>query len=220
MSSTGRNKERLYQDLKRRILTLELAPGADVDEVALSTEYGISRTPLREVLRNLAGEGYLALAVDLYGGRSADDRDGAMALMREAMADREAALSNLRDALDWLDERGQGVGVIGWCFGGAWSLQSAIHFALIKSRGELIRAEHLPPDVQQSAATIERPAATVPLLDAPPTSQPKRKGRAPKLTHPAVEAAIAEARGNKVKAAKLLGVGRATLYRYLKKNPL
>jgi DNA-binding GntR family transcriptional regulator len=55
------NKERLYADLKRRILTLDLEPGAHLDETSLSAQYGISRTPLREVFRQLAGEGYIQI---------------------------------------------------------------------------------------------------------------------------------------------------------------
>lgn len=55
------NKERLYADLKRKILTLDLEPGAHLDETKLSAEYGISRTPLREVFRQLAGEGYIQI---------------------------------------------------------------------------------------------------------------------------------------------------------------
>lgn len=54
-------KERLYEELKRAVLTLAIAPGADLDETKLSERYGISRTPLRDVFRQLAGEGYLAL---------------------------------------------------------------------------------------------------------------------------------------------------------------
>jgi DNA-binding GntR family transcriptional regulator len=54
-------KEALYQDLKRSILTMKRAPGSDIDEVKLAAEYGLSRTPLREVLRRMAGEGYLDL---------------------------------------------------------------------------------------------------------------------------------------------------------------
>lgn len=52
-------KTSLYETLKRKILTLELSPDQDLDEVRLSEEYGISRTPVRDVLRQLAGEGYV-----------------------------------------------------------------------------------------------------------------------------------------------------------------
>jgi DNA-binding GntR family transcriptional regulator len=39
------SKERPYADLTRRILTLELEPGAGLDEAAPSAEHGISRAP-------------------------------------------------------------------------------------------------------------------------------------------------------------------------------
>lgn len=52
-------KTTLYETLKQQILTLELAPDQDLDEATLSEVYGISRTPVRDVLRQLAGEGYL-----------------------------------------------------------------------------------------------------------------------------------------------------------------
>lgn len=55
-------KENCLADLKRRILTLDLAPGSDLDEVSLSSEYGLSRTPLREVLQRLSGEGFVTIA--------------------------------------------------------------------------------------------------------------------------------------------------------------
>jgi DNA-binding GntR family transcriptional regulator len=54
-------KATLYQELKRKILALELKPDSNLEEVQLSTEYGISRTPVREVLRQLAGEGYVEI---------------------------------------------------------------------------------------------------------------------------------------------------------------
>lgn len=54
-------KEALYESIKSSVLTLELPPGSDLDETALSAEFALSRTPLREVFRNLAGEGYLDL---------------------------------------------------------------------------------------------------------------------------------------------------------------
>jgi DNA-binding GntR family transcriptional regulator len=49
-------------DLRLRILTLDLGPGSDLDEVTLADHYGISRTPLREIVQRLAGDGYLELA--------------------------------------------------------------------------------------------------------------------------------------------------------------
>lgn len=52
-------KSTLYEDLKRQILTMELDPDEALDEVILSERYGLSRTPVREVFRRLAGEGYL-----------------------------------------------------------------------------------------------------------------------------------------------------------------
>jgi DNA-binding GntR family transcriptional regulator len=55
------SKDTCFEDLKRRILSTDLAPGADLDEVSVSERYGISRTPLREVLQRLAGEGYVRL---------------------------------------------------------------------------------------------------------------------------------------------------------------
>lgn len=54
-------KNLLDEALRRRILSMELAPGAVVDEVALSEEFGLSRPPVRELMRQLAAEGYLEL---------------------------------------------------------------------------------------------------------------------------------------------------------------
>jgi DNA-binding GntR family transcriptional regulator len=54
-------KVKLGVALRRRILTMELAPGAVLDEVALSEEFGLSRPPVRELMRQMAGEGYIEL---------------------------------------------------------------------------------------------------------------------------------------------------------------
>lgn len=54
-------KTACYQHLTQAILTLALEPGSDLDETELSEAFGISRTPLREVFRQLAGEGYVEM---------------------------------------------------------------------------------------------------------------------------------------------------------------
>lgn len=51
----------LGDTLRRRILSMELAPGAVVDELALCEEFGLSRPPVRELLRQIAAEGYIEL---------------------------------------------------------------------------------------------------------------------------------------------------------------
>ena len=61
-SSKSPPKQACLEDLRARILTLDIAPGAGLEEASLSAAYGISRTPLREVLQRLAGEGYVELS--------------------------------------------------------------------------------------------------------------------------------------------------------------
>ena len=54
-------KQRLASALRQRILTMEIAPGAVIDEVELAGEFGLSRPPIRELMRQMAGEGYIDL---------------------------------------------------------------------------------------------------------------------------------------------------------------
>ena len=61
------NKQTISDDLKKQILTLQLQPGSALDEASLCKRYKISRTPLREILRALAGEG----CVDIVSNRGA-----------------------------------------------------------------------------------------------------------------------------------------------------
>lgn len=62
--AAGGNPDRkaaLGDALRRRILTMQIAPGAVLDEVVLSEEFGLSRPPVRELMRQMAGEGYIEL---------------------------------------------------------------------------------------------------------------------------------------------------------------
>jgi carboxymethylenebutenolidase len=74
----------------------------------------------------LAADGYAALAVDLYGGKVATDPDEAMKLMKAV--DDKQALAILKDAVRYLGDEvhAKRVGVIGWCFGGKWALETAL----------------------------------------------------------------------------------------------
>jgi carboxymethylenebutenolidase len=83
---------------------------------------------IRAMARRLAGEGYVALAVDLYAGEVAEDRDAARQLMQASMARPESILENLLQAHRFLvtEQGAPHTGSIGWCFGGGWSLQTAL----------------------------------------------------------------------------------------------
>jgi len=47
------SKSSIYRTVKERILSLEYSPGQILNERALADEFGVSRTPLREVLSRL-----------------------------------------------------------------------------------------------------------------------------------------------------------------------
>ena len=83
---------------------------------------------IRTATRRLAGEGYRALAVDLYEGSTADTPDGARELMQMAMKDQPRLLANLRAAETFLREETEApsVGIMGWCFGGGMALNGAL----------------------------------------------------------------------------------------------
>ncbi len=54
-------KEETYQELKKRIIDEELAPGQWLVEKDISDDFGISRTPVREIFRRLISDGLLEL---------------------------------------------------------------------------------------------------------------------------------------------------------------
>jgi DNA-binding GntR family transcriptional regulator len=59
MQPMNRNRlsERLRESIEEEIATGKLLPGTRLDEVDLATRFGVSRTPIREALRLLLGEG-------------------------------------------------------------------------------------------------------------------------------------------------------------------
>ena len=81
---------------------------------------------VRAMADRLAAEGYMVLAVDLYAGKTAETPEEARQLMLGVVEDPDSARENLRMAWDFLDTAGAPrIGSLGWCFGGAWSLNAA-----------------------------------------------------------------------------------------------
>lgn len=85
---------------------------------------------VRDEAARLAAEGYVVLAVDLYGGKLATQPPAAMKLSQQLTANPGPAEENLRAAYAYLDkvEKAPRIGSIGWCLGGRWSLRTALLF--------------------------------------------------------------------------------------------
>jgi DNA-binding GntR family transcriptional regulator len=111
----------LYQDvaerLRTQIFTRELEPGTWIDEQKLSTEFGISRTPLREALKVLAVEGLVTMKVrrgayvtemsrddvaQVYHLLGLLESDAAGAVARQASAQQIESLRTLHERLERL----------------------------------------------------------------------------------------------------------------------
>jgi carboxymethylenebutenolidase len=82
---------------------------------------------VKEQAQKYAGQGYVALAVDLYRGKVGTTADEAHILMRGLPDDR--GLRDLEAAFAYLASRpdvdASKIGAIGWCMGGGWSIKLA-----------------------------------------------------------------------------------------------
>ena len=85
---------------------------------------------VRAMADRIAAEGYVVLAVDLFNGQSAVSPADARQLMLEVVENPVLAEENIRQAYEFLATTAQAptIGSLGWCFGGGWSLNTALLF--------------------------------------------------------------------------------------------
>jgi carboxymethylenebutenolidase len=84
---------------------------------------------IRQTADAFAAEGYVALAADLYSGRTGSNREENMALVQETLADPDEIIANLEAAVAYLNARDDTtgrVGTVGWCYGGGVALSFAL----------------------------------------------------------------------------------------------
>jgi PAS domain S-box-containing protein len=87
--------------------------------------------------------------------------------------------------------------------GNVRQLRNALEYAYVKCHSGVIGVEHLPAEVVERNSYLQT-----------------RPGPPSKVSKDRVLLALAQAKGNKREAAKILGIGRATLYRYLAQHEL
>jgi carboxymethylenebutenolidase len=101
---------------------------------------------VKEEAEKLAAQGYVALAVDLYRGKTATDPAEAHELMRGLPQDR--AIRDLKAGFDYLEARPdvkkESIGAIGWCMGGGLAMQLAVHE--LRLRACVVNYGALPTD--------------------------------------------------------------------------
>ncbi len=144
--------------------SLALPDTGPAPSVILIHEWWGLNDQIKSVAVEFAKLGYAALAVDLYNGNVATDRDNARSYM-QAVKGNEAQ-ETLSKWSSWMREHkattGK-LGTIGWCFGGGWSLNASIGSpvdATVIYYGNVTRGEkelsRLKGPVQGHFATLDK----------------------------------------------------------------
>ena len=84
----------------------------------------------RALADRLAAQGYVVLAIDLFGGKVATNSEESRKLILPVVENRPVAEENIRQAYEFLENTAQAprIGAIGWSFGGNWALNTAMLF--------------------------------------------------------------------------------------------
>jgi carboxymethylenebutenolidase len=116
------------QDIEGWLARPDNATGALPALIVIHEWWGLNDN-VRRAAERLAGEGYVALAVDLHRGNTADTPKDAMLMGRALSENNDVALANLKDAIAYLKTAAgvSRIGVIGWCQGGKWSMMTALN---------------------------------------------------------------------------------------------
>lgn len=105
----------------------EPATPGDYPGVIMIHEWWGLNDNIKNMAEQLADQGYVVFAVDLYGGEVAQDSDKARELATSVRSNPDDAIQTMREAVDYLEQRTDRVASLGWCFGGQQSLQLSLN---------------------------------------------------------------------------------------------
>ncbi|MBB3319626.1 transcriptional regulator GlxA family with amidase domain [Rhizobium sp. BK176] len=126
---------------------MELAPGAVLDEVALSEEFGLSRPPVRELMRQMAGEGFIELEANRAarvssmsyqlqaGRRGRQIRQPSEGRIRARSILYAFSVCALRRYAEACERRARPFGTRDRKLAGAWKYQASDHLQLRRAGG-------------------------------------------------------------------------------------
>jgi carboxymethylenebutenolidase len=92
--------------------------------------WGLNKN-IKDMANELAKQGYVVLAADMYGGQVATTPDQAMQLVGSVRENPSESIANLQAAVRYLGSlenvNSSRIASLGWCFGGGQSLQLALN---------------------------------------------------------------------------------------------
>ena len=99
--------------------------------VVLIHEWWGLNDQIKTMATELASLGYIAFAIDLYGGEVASSPEEARSLMGDVDPGRATSqLVGAIEAMRVMEGANGKVGTIGWCFGGGWSINASLATAV------------------------------------------------------------------------------------------
>lgn len=123
--------EVLYGEIEgkpaRGYLAFPLGAGSALPGIIVFHEWWGLNDNVRAMTRQLAAQGYAALAVDLYGS-AAQSPEEARGLMQAALKNEAALAAHFKAAMNFLRGplKAKKVAALGWCFGGGMALEAAL----------------------------------------------------------------------------------------------
>jgi carboxymethylenebutenolidase len=126
--------------------------------LAIHEWWGLNEN-IESMARRLAGEGYQVLAIDLYNGQIAETPKKASQLVKEVADNPFGAEANITKAYKYLSESKQAptIASIGWCFGGSWSLETALLFPQELNAAVIYYGGEIGEKTAEELSTLEVP---------------------------------------------------------------